>query len=295
MMRVRDADLGIGAAAHFPGQHERADARQVGLIGQRQQVHHQLGVLGVVGRDAQRLIDHRQLASSAPRPSGCAARRRARPPRYSSSLIWSPRADGPLEVRRARRRPRRECCDPAACARSRAAASVLPARAEQPLEHRARIVLDRQRRGRRAPGDGVRVGAARAAVARAEHRVRLDAELERRELRFLARTPVRRADPSRPPPIDVGAGGQLERHAGQEGAGGPRVIASALDQVRGLVVQAAAQEHLVLEGRQRLQRRRQLRERPFGLREPVRHRHAVGHVEDTEAPHGRGGRPAHAP
>ena len=62
MMRIGDADLRIGAAADFPGQHERADAGQVGLVGQRQQVHHQLGVLGVVGRDADRLIDHRQLA-----------------------------------------------------------------------------------------------------------------------------------------------------------------------------------------------------------------------------------------
>ena len=61
-MRVGDADLRIGAPADLARQHEGADARQVGLVGQRQQVHHQLGVLGVIGRHADRLLDHRQLA-----------------------------------------------------------------------------------------------------------------------------------------------------------------------------------------------------------------------------------------
>ena len=61
MVRVRDADLRIRAAADFAREHEGADAGQVGLVGQRQQVHHQLGVLAVVARHADRLIDDRQL------------------------------------------------------------------------------------------------------------------------------------------------------------------------------------------------------------------------------------------
>ena len=62
VVRVGDADLRIGVSADFARQHEGADPGEVGLVGQREQVHHQLGVLGVVGRHADRLLDHRQLA-----------------------------------------------------------------------------------------------------------------------------------------------------------------------------------------------------------------------------------------
>ena len=58
--------------------------------------------------------------------------------------------------------------------------------AEEPLEDRARIVLNGQRRRLAAPGDGVGVGAAITAVAIAGELVRFDAEFERGELRMLA-------------------------------------------------------------------------------------------------------------
>ena len=62
--------------------------------------------------------------------------------------------------------------------------------AEQPLEHRARVVLRRQRRVRAAPGDRVGVGAGEPDVAGARRLAGLDGQLERRQLRLL---PVTRA------------------------------------------------------------------------------------------------------
>ena len=138
-----------------------------------------------------------------------------------------------------------------------------PGRPEQPLEDGARIVLDRQRRRRRAPRDRVRIGAARAAVAGAEHRVRFDPELERRQLRLLRE--LRRGDLiHRHRREHVGPRGDLERHAGQERAGGSRVIAAALHQVRGFVGQPAAEQHPVAVLRERRQRRRQVANRTLG-------------------------------
>ena len=67
----------------------------------------------------------------------------------------------------------------------RAAGSRAAAVAEQPFEHRARIVFHRQRRGRAAPRDRVGVGAAEADVAR-PGLPRFERELERGELRLLA-------------------------------------------------------------------------------------------------------------
>ena len=75
--------------------------------------------------------------------------------------------------------------------------------AEQPLEHRARVVLHRQRRRRAAPGDRVGVGAAVAGVAR-RRRTRVDSmrQLERGELRVAGRVAL--------------ASDLIHRHAGQE-------------------------------------------------------------------------------
>ena len=152
--------------------------------------------------------------------------------KYSVSLTLS---CGPIDLAEARRFAGDEIEDAAVALDARLPRRRVGAagRAEQPLEHRARIVLDRQRRRRRAPGDGVGVGAARPAVAGAEHRIRLDAELDRRQLRVLLQ--FTRGDLiHRDRRQHVGAGGDLERHAGQERARRSRVIAAALDEVGGL-------------------------------------------------------------
>ena len=166
--------------------------------------------------------------------------------------------------------------------------------AEQPLEHRARVVLDRQRGGRRPPRDGVGIGigAARTAVAVPDHRVRLDAQLERRQLGFLLQLAGRDLV-HRDRIGDVGPVRHLVGHAGQEGAGRPGVVAAALDEVGRFVVEAAADHHPLPERLERAQGRRQALQLPLLMsRVPVGHRHPVRHVEHAEALDRRGGGPA---
>ena len=60
-MRVRHADLGVGPAGNLATDHERGDPGQVGLVGQRLQVEHQLGVLADGVGNPRGLLDHRKL------------------------------------------------------------------------------------------------------------------------------------------------------------------------------------------------------------------------------------------
>ena len=61
MVRFGHADLRIGPRALFLAEHERDDARQVGLERQQLQVEHQREVILEDRRHALRLIDGRQL------------------------------------------------------------------------------------------------------------------------------------------------------------------------------------------------------------------------------------------
>src|SRR5262245_801513 len=61
MMRLVHADLGEGASADLPAEHERDDAREIALVRQHLEIEHQPDVIGERGRDAGRLIDERQF------------------------------------------------------------------------------------------------------------------------------------------------------------------------------------------------------------------------------------------
>ena len=163
--------------------------------------------------------------------------------------------------------------------------------AEQALEHRARVVLHRQRRGRRAPGDGVRVGAAIALIAGPEDLDRVDGELERRELGLVAESAGgnlihRDAGP------DVGTLGLLDVHAGQPGGRGPRVVSHALALARDgdLVGQTAQHVDPLAHGRQRLQDGGQLQRLARSRRRPRAHLDPVRHVDGSEAAYRARGR-----
>ena len=203
-----------------------ADPGQVGLVGQRQHVEHQLGVLLERGGHAGGPGHDRQFAwRSAPRPSGCAARRHAR--HRGIRRAW---------IGRAARAVRPSRATSATSASRMLWSSLMPgepagavaavAVAEQPLENHARVDLHRQRRGRAAPRDRVRVGAAVAGVARPEHLGVFHGHLERADLGFLAQR-ARRDLIHRDAGPDVGPFRLLHVHAGQEGRGGARVIAGA--------------------------------------------------------------------
>ena len=155
---------------------------------------------------------------------------------------------------------------------------------EQALEHRARVVLHRQRRGRRAPGDRVRIGAAIALIAGAQHLDRIDGQLQRRELGLVAEGP--RGDLiHRDAGADVGTLGLLDVHAGQPRRRGAGVVANPFTLARNgdLVGQTAQHVDLLAHRRQRLEHRRQLQRGTGPLGGPRTHLDAVRHVDGTEA------------
>ena len=148
--------------------------------------------------------------------------------------------------------------------------------AEQPLEHRPRVVLHRQRRGGRAPRDRLGVGAAQAGGALPGVGFLVDRELQRGERR-------RGAELAREHLVDrrvghhVGLGRSAAPRAGQERARRARMDVGP----RG--VEPREDEHPVAERRQGLQDRRQLEAASHRRRRPVLHRHAVRHEDRLEA------------
>ena len=165
--------------------------------------------------------------------------------RYSSIFALSLRADDALEAGRLRCRRSRGCCGRAASA---------------PAAPSGRCCRWCRTAARTPRADRSRSAAAWSACARRSCWCRRSSRRRRRRrasrsTRCRARA-TRAASPSPAPRRDlihrhrredVGAGGDLERHAGQERAGRARVIAAALDQVGRFVGEAAAQQHPVLE------------------------------------------------
>ena len=292
MVAARHADLGERPAADLPAEHERADARQVGLVGQDQQVEHQPAVLLERVRDAGRLLDDRDLAVALPLGHLDAPLDVPHRVEILGQLalvaVAEAAADGVGLVGH-------EIEDAAVLAEP--GQSRLDVRAvggpEQALEHRARVVLHRQRRRRRAPSDGVRIGATVTLVARPEHLHRVDGELERRELRLVAEGAGGNLI-HRDAGADVGALGLLDVHAGQPCRSGARVVSHALALARDgdLVGQPAQHVDPLAHRRQRLQDGGQLQRLARSRRRPRPHFDPVRHVDGPEAPHRVGGRVA---
>ena len=81
VVRLGDAERREGPLARLARHHEREDARQVGLVGHRQQVEHQRRVLlERLGHADRRRHRRSRSRRCAPRSAGCAARSRARCP-----------------------------------------------------------------------------------------------------------------------------------------------------------------------------------------------------------------------
>ena len=174
---TRYADLGERPAADFFAEHERADACQVGLIGQRQQVEHQPAVLLECVWNADWLFHDRHLAVTLllgflDTPLDVSDRieilrelvlvaspkRSPEPVRFTGHKV----EDAPVLADTCESRPHVG----AICG------------AKQPLEHCTGVVFHRQRCRRRAPRDRVGVGTAVPLVACAQHFDRVDRELE---------------------------------------------------------------------------------------------------------------------
>ena len=185
VMAFVDADHRVFLVAAFAAEHERGDARHVGLEGEDQQVADQVEVLGQVGGQLFGLLRAvGQLRRAAAfRRGRCALRARGR-------STGTGRASGG--------RRRRACCS-SEWASSSTASSTLARRrprfrrsgsfgliGEEAVEDELGVDLGRQRRGRIAPGERVLIDAGVAAVAVAGAAEFFDAQLQRGEAGVVA-------------------------------------------------------------------------------------------------------------
>ena len=206
--------LRVGPAGQVAREEQRADAGDVGLERQRQQVELQLDVLverlrhadrhgHVCGRDRRRL--HRDLQPALDLAHVLARSRRG-----------AARSDALTSLRRRGEAAGQRIENAAVALAARGALLGRAAVAEHALEHHLRIQLHRQRRRRRRPRDRVRVRAAVAfaAVARVGARI-LDRELHRRHQVVLADL-LRDDLIDRRAGVDVGAGRLLRLVRAQE-------------------------------------------------------------------------------
>ncbi len=286
MVRLGHPNLRIRPDALLPPIQERGDPRQVGLPRQRQQVVHDLRVrLKTLGH-ARRLVDRRQLPVAL-------LLRDLDPPLDIADRVdilreprAVPRPEHPLEVAQLPRDHVENAAIPANLPEPGLPVGAV-ADAEEPLEHGARVGFHRQRRLGVAPRDRGAIGAAIAVLALPHQVVRLEGELQRRQLRLLAEF-LGRDLVQRNAGFEVGAAaGLLRMRARQEARLGARMIAVALarQRIRFLAAHAAQDDQAVPKRRERLQDLREREGRAVAGRRPARHAHAVGQIEGAEAAH----------
>ena len=267
VMSVRDADLAIGAVAAVAAHHERRHARHVGLPGNHLEIDHELGIVHVVVGHRARPFHVRQLRQHVAVFGNLdAALDVAHRVEVFVELALVARADLALQPRDAAGHVIEDALlivEPRA-PRGRIGAVVI---AEQALEHRARIDLGRQRAGFGPPRHRhVRAGVSRVAIA--GERLRLEAELHRRQLRVFAER-FRRNLIGRDAKLEVRAAGLVRMHAGQERRRRPRVIARPVAKRASVRLREPAEHHDVLPIRlERLHRRAELEVRADGLGRP---------------------------
>ena len=157
---------------------------------------------------------------------------------------------------------------------------------EHPLEHHARVVLHRLRRGRAAPGQRVAVGAAVAAVARPVTLVaRLQRQLQRAELRLPAELAGQQlVDRDVRAKVVTLLAERPRDGAGQILRGATAVHRAALGRESVLVLRQTGQDQQAVSERlQRLEDRRELEGRAVQRRGPLVDDHAVRDVHHPEA------------
>ena len=167
-----------------------------------------------------------------------------------------------------------------------------PPISEQTLEHDSRIVLGRQRRRVRAPGERVEIRAAVAVLTLSAQEVEIDRQLERGQRRGLSQMGCGDLI-GRDAVAHIGALGPLAVHAGEPRARPARVIAvRAIVERIGLVLrQPADHEQPIAVGRERTEDRRQLEPGAFTGRRPVVDareipRDAIREIDEAEPAHG---------
>ena len=277
MVRVGHADLGIALGALLAADQIREHAGDVGLERQRLEVEHEAGVLG------ERIRNAHGTGEALGEVAFVGLRLDPLNPAFDLADRVEILADAaPVAGPEPPLEPRHVLADRVenaavflqACEALRGGAAL----AEQPFEDHARVVLHRQRGRRCAPRDGVGVDAAVAVVAVADDVAVLERDLQGRQRGVLT-------EPGRGDLVGGGAGADVRAlgapgvHAVQPHAAGPRMLAVAVAPRLGLPVgEAGRDDHLVLDGGERTQNRRQL-QGAVGGRSPLRH---VGPVRDVD-------------
>ena len=245
MVRFGHANLRVWARALFFADHEGNDAREIGLERQELQVEHQRQVIFKDRRCALRLLHRRQLEVALLLGFLDAPLHVANRVGILIDLGLILRSEVPLEAHEllGHRIENALVLPQPRVARGAVRAAAV---AKQPLEHRSRIPLHRQRLRRAAPGERVRVHAAQDAgacprVGRSVHR-----ELERWHLRLAGEMP-REQLVHRYVRDDLDLVSSAARRARQKRSGGARM------DVVPVRLEAGQDEHLIPVRRQRLQ------------------------------------------
>ena len=284
VVRIRHADLGVRPVARLAGELERDDAGHVALQRQELQVEHQLRVVGVGGRHADRAVEIRQRVVHRLRLGPLDA---ALHLAHGVEILADPGAVGgaelPLQAGDVLAHPVEQARPaPQGGAPVRGAAPF----AEQALEDDARVRLGRQRGRGRRPRQVVLVDAGVAVVALPHHVHQVHRQLQRRQARLLPDLP-RRDLIDRRPQVVVAALGPLRGGRAQERGvrGGVRARIGVPQ------LQVGQDGELVPHRGQRAEARRQLRQRAAPARRgPARDVRAHRDVDEAEPPHraGRG-------
>ncbi len=277
--RIGHADLREGAVTHLARHHEAGNARDVGLERQRHQFHHQLGVHHVIVRDADGGGGHFDALAVLGLGDLDAALDLAHVVQILGDAVTIVRAQTALQMADLRGH---RVQDAVLALDAGHAIGGVGAVAKQAIENHARVDFHGERRGGRAPRNGVGVGAAEADVARADQaRHVLGRQFERRQRRVLA--DVRGGNlihcGAR---ANVLAFGALGMDAVQEDRGGSSMVATAIAgtlRASQLMREIADHHHLVAEGLQRHQGARKLEVGAFGRGSPVAHHPAMRNIQ----------------
>ena len=274
VVRFGDANLRVGTRALLLANHERDHARQIGLKRQELQIEHQRQVIFEHRRYALRLLQRRHVGVVLFLGLLNAAFDVANRLAVFVDLYLILRSELALQ-RRQLQGHRVEDAFVLSQSRFPGGAIGAAAVAEELFKDRARVVLHRQRLRRAAPGNGVGVRTAQNPGARTRICRRIHRQLQRGDLRLFRELPREQL---------------VHRHIRDHldfvpaAACGSRQKRSRRARVNVVPVRAQAgqDEHLVAEGRQRLQNGRELEGGAFAFRRPVLHGHPVRDVEGLE-------------
>ena len=283
VVAFRNADLLIGAAAEFAPDHEGDDPREIGLIREHLQIEHHPRMLGEGFRNAGGPFELRQLAVDLRFDQLHAALHVADRVEILGDLQLIGRTELGLQAFAffvTESRMLRSCL--MRCRRT--AGSVLsesPNRRSNTTRGRFSIGIGVRRR---APADGVHIGAGISGFALAQELGRIHAEFERGEL-VLAADLLRGDLVHRDAGQRVRALGLPRMHAGEIARAGAGMIARVLALLRAaaaVVRKTRDHEHAVLERGKRLHDRLQLVVRADRVRRPLIHHDAVRQVDDGQ-------------